>query len=122
MQNPICWFELPVIDIERAARFYEEVFAISLRRESCGGHPLAVFPYEAPQPSGALVQMPQLEPRNNGTLVYLNGGEDLNLVLERIRSAGGEVMMEKTSIGEDIGHIALFLDSEGNRVGLHSLR
>ena len=54
MQNPICWFELPVIDIERAARFYEEVFAISLRRESCGGHPLAVFPYEAPQPSGAL--------------------------------------------------------------------
>lgn len=120
MNNPICWFELPVVDIERAVRFYESVFAVSLRRENCGGHPMAIFPYAEPQPSGALVQMPQLEPRDNGTLVYLNGGEDLNLALERVKAAGGEVVMEKSAIGKDIGYIALFMDSEGNRVGLYS--
>ncbi|ATE61360.1 VOC family protein [Thauera sinica] len=120
MNDPICWFELPVVDIERAVRFYESVFAVSLRREVCGGHPMAIFPYAKPQPSGALVQMPQLEPRDNGTLVYLNGGEDLNLALERVKAAGGEVVMEKTSIGEEIGYIALVMDSEGNRVGLYS--
>ena len=120
MNNPICWFELPVVDLERAVRFYEAVFGITLRREACGGHPMAIFPYAEPQPSGALVQMPQLAPRDNGTLVYLNGGEDLNLGLGRVKAAGGEVTMEKTAIGEDIGFIALFIDSEGNRVGLYS--
>lgn len=120
MDNPICWFELPVVELERATRFYETVLGISLRRESCGGHPMAIFPYTEPQPSGALVQMPQLAPRDNGTLVYLNGGEDLNLALGRVAAAGGEVVMEKTDIGKDIGHIALFIDSEGNRVGLYS--
>lgn len=120
MNNPICWFELPTVDIERAVRFYESVFAVTLRREVFGGHPMAIFPYADPQPSGALVQMPQLSPRDNGTLVYLNGGEDLNLALDRVRTAGGEVVMEKTSIGEGIGFIALFMDCEGNRVGLYS--
>ncbi len=120
MDNPICWFELPVVDIERAVRFYETVFGVTLRRESCGGHPMAIFPYAEPQPSGALVQMPQLEPRDNGTLVYLDGGEDLNLALGRVKAAGGEVAMEKTDIGQDIGFIALFMDTEGNRVGLYS--
>lgn len=119
MNSPIVWFELPVVDIERATRFYEHVFAVTLRRETCGDGMLAVFPHDDAQPSGALVKMPQLAPRDNGTLVYLHGGEDLNLALERVRAAGGEVAMEKTSLGE-IGHIALFIDSEGNRVGLHS--
>lgn len=120
MNNPICWFELPVTDMARAVRFYEAVFGVTLRRDACGGHPMAIFPYAEPQPSGALVQMPQLAPRDNGTLVYLNGGEDLNLALQRVRAAGGEVAMEKTLIAEDIGYMALFIDSEGNRVGLYS--
>lgn len=63
---------------------------------------------------------PSLSPRDNGTLVYLNGGEDLNLALGRVKEAGGEVVMDKTDIGQDIGHFALFIDSEGNRVGLYS--
>lgn len=120
MNNPICWFELPVTDMTRALRFYETVFGVTLNREECGGHPMAIFPYADPQPSGALVQMPQLAPRDNGTLVYLNGGEDLNLALGRVKAAGGEVAMEKTLIREDIGYMALFIDSEGNRVGLYS--
>ena len=120
MNNPICWFELPTTDLDRAATFYQTVFAIALRRENAGGHPMAIFPYAEPNVGGALVAMPQLAPRDNGTLIYLNGGDDLSVVLKRIPAAGGQVVMEKTCIGEAIGHIALFIDSEGNRVGLYS--
>ena len=81
---------------------------------------MAIFPYSEPNPSGALVAMPQLAPRDNGTLIYLDGGADLNLVLSRIPVAGGKVVMEKTDLGNGIGHIGLFIDSEGNRVGVYS--
>lgn len=119
MNNPISWFEIPTIDLDRATAFYETIFAIALRREN-GGYPMAIFPYAEPGPGGALVAMPQLAPRDNGTLIYLNGGADLSVVLHRIPAAGGQVVMEKTCIGEEIGYIALFIDSEGNRVGLYS--
>lgn len=120
MQTPIAWFEIPTASLERAIAFYESVFTISLRRENCGGGEMAIFPHECPAPGGALVAMPQLQPRDNGTLIYLDGGADLNVVLARILAAGGQVVMEKTDIGKDIGHIALFIDSEGNTVGLYS--
>jgi predicted enzyme related to lactoylglutathione lyase len=120
MNNPICWFELPTADFERAIAFYESIFAIRLRRESGDGFPMALFPYAEPHAGGALVAMPHLAPRDNGTLVYLNGGDDLAAVLARIPAAGGKVTMAKTCIGEEIGHIALFIDCEGNRVGLFS--
>lgn len=119
MNNPVAWFELPTTDFERAIAFYERIFAISLKREELGEFPMAIFPYTEPQPGGSLVAMPEMQPRDNGTLVYLNGGDDLTAVLARIPAAGGQVAMPKTAIG-DIGHIALFIDSEGNRVGLFS--
>ncbi|MCE1171093.1 MAG: VOC family protein [Azovibrio sp.] len=120
MKNPLRWFEIATADLERAIAFYQDIFSIELRRETCGDCPMALFPYEEPFPSGALVAMPQLQPRDNGTLVYLDGGADLNGVLARIPAAGGQVVMEKTDLGQGIGHIALFIDSEGNRVGLYS--
>lgn len=120
MQNPLRWFEIATTDLERAVRFYQTVFATELRRETCGDIAMAIFPYAEPYPSGALVAMPQLQPRDNGTLIYLDGGDDLNAVLARIPAAGGQVVMEKTDLGNDIGHIALFIDSEGNRVGVYS--
>lgn len=120
MDNPLRWFEIPTTDLDRATAFYETTFATTLRRESCGGNPMAIFPYTCPQPGGALVAMPQLAPRDNGTLVYLDGGDDLNAVLGRIPAAGGSVVMAKTDLGKGIGHIGLFIDSEGNRVGVYS--
>jgi predicted enzyme related to lactoylglutathione lyase len=120
MQNPVAWFEIPTTNLERAIAFYENIFAITLRRENCGGGNMAIFPYAEPAAGGALVAMPQLEPRENGTLIYLDGGTDLNIVLARIPPVGGQVVMTKTDLGKDIGHIALFIDCEGNRVGLYS--
>lgn len=120
MDNPLRWFEIPTVNLDRAAAFYEKILSIELRRENCGGNAMAIFPYAEPYPSGALVAMPQLQPRDNGTLIYLDGGADLNVVLARIPAAGGQVVMAKTDIGKDIGHIALFIDCEGNRIGLYS--
>ena len=120
MDNPLRWFEIATADLDRAVAFYQNIFAIELRRETCGDIAMAIFPYAEPYPSGALVAMPQLQPRDNGTLVYLDGGADLNTVLARIPTAGGHVVMGKTDLGKGIGHIALFIDSEGNRVGLYS--
>lgn len=120
MQNPVAWFEIPTTNLERAIAFYENVFAITLRREKCGDNDLAIFPYAEPAPGGALVAMPQLSPRDNGTLIYLNGGDDLAGPLARAEAAGGKIVMAKTDLGKGIGHIALFIDSEGNRIGVYS--
>ena len=120
MNNPLRWFEIPTLKLERATAYYEQSFAITLRSESCGGNPMSIFPYTEPNSGGALVAMPQLAPRDNGTLIYLDGGDDLNTVLARIPAAGGKIVMEKTDLGGGIGHIALFIDSEGNRVGVYS--
>ncbi|TXT32281.1 MAG: hypothetical protein FD131_430 [Rhodocyclaceae bacterium] len=120
MDNPLRWFEIATTNLDRAVAFYQNILAIELRREHCGGIAMAIFPYAEPYPSGALVAMPQLQPRDNGTLIYLDGGADLNVVLARIPAAGGQVVMDKTDLGNNIGHIALFIDCEGNRVGLYS--
>jgi len=120
MESPLRWFEIPTVNLDRATAFYEKILAIELRRENCSGYTMSIFPYTEPGPGGALVAMPQLAPRDNGTLIYLDGGADLANVLARVPGAGGSVVMEKTDLGNDVGHIGLFIDTEGNRVGLYS--
>ncbi len=120
MHSPISWFEIPTVDLDRATAFYEGVLATSLRYENNGDCEMAVFPYSEGYPSGALVRMAPMQPQANGSLVYFFVGDDLAPALARVVDAGGMVALPKTSIGEH-GFIALFIDSEGNRVGLHSL-
>ncbi len=124
MNTPICWFELPTTDLDRAVAFYQRVLGTTFRRETCGDHPMAIFAYADEMPGGALVAMPQLEPRDNGTLIYLSV-DDLDAALARTQAAGGQVAMPRLALGQDaqgrdIGNIALIVDSEGNRVGLHA--
>lgn len=122
MQNALNWFEIPAADLDRAARFYERVFDAPLRREKMCDAELAVFPYAETGVGGSLIAHANIAPRDNGTLVYLNAGEDLSPLLGRVEAAGGRIAMPKTEITPEIGYIALFIDSEGNRVGLHSPR
>ena len=85
-----------------------------------GPNNMSFFPFAPGVASGALVASKESKPSGDGTVVYLNGGDDLSVPLKRVGTAGGEVLADKTSIGEH-GFIAYFLDTEGNRVALHSL-
>ncbi|MEJ2629811.1 MAG: VOC family protein [Acidihalobacter sp.] len=122
MKNVINWFEIPAADFGRAIKFYETVFGTTLRLEDMSGAKMGIFPYEAPATSGAVAQMPELKPGNTGTLIYLDASPDIGMVLSRVGTAGGTVVLEKTLINDDIGYIGIFIDTEGNRIGVHAAK
>jgi predicted enzyme related to lactoylglutathione lyase len=116
------WFELPTQDLDRAEAFYRAVLGHPMRRERSpdGSIDMAMFDPPDAEFKGALVKGEHFSPGMQGALVYLSGGADLAVPLARVEPAGGRVVMPKTAIGP-YGHIAMFIDSEGNRVGLHSM-
>lgn len=125
--NALNWFEIPVVDFERATRFYESIFATVFRREDgFPGSRMALFPYEQPGVGGCLLwsehaMQQRVAPSEVGTRIYLNGGTNLQTVLDRVEAAGGAIVVPKTAISPEIGYFAIFRDTEGNVVGLHSL-
>jgi uncharacterized protein len=115
------WFEIPSVNFDRAVKFYESMFQMTMRREDIGGA-MAVFPTPDGVASGAIVaQQPGYAPSATGAVIYLNGGADLAPVLVRAVNAGGTVLQPKTALPPGMGHFAHFQDTEGNRVGLHSM-
>ncbi len=120
MENTVVWFDIPVSDIERGKTFYQAVMGVELTDMENGPSKMAMFPFAPGIASGALVQGPGSEPGVSGTTIYLNGGKDLSDPLSRVESAGGVIVMPKTSIGE-YGFVARFKDTEGNIVALHSM-
>jgi len=119
MSNALNWFEIPATDIKRAVKFYSTVLGVGLEiSEPMPGFQMAMFPAEDGV-GGDIVQGEGYTPSTEGSVVYLNAGEDLALALAKVEDAGGQVLVPKTGIGEN-GFMAYFKDSEGNRVGLHS--
>lgn len=118
--NAVNWFEIPVTDIARATDFYEHALGISLAQNEMGPTQMAWFPMSqgASGAAGTLIKGEGYEPSQAGTLVYL-AVDDIEATLQRIEARGGQTLVPKMSIGEH-GFIAHFLDSEGNRVALHS--
>ncbi|WP_216621362.1 VOC family protein [Cupriavidus necator] len=113
----INWLEIPVVDMSRAVGFYEQVFALKLRRETMSQVDMAVFPH--PDPGGALVAGEGYRPSNYyGTVPYLHAPE-LDALLERAARAGGKTVFGPLRLPGEIGRIAHITDSEGNRIGLH---
>jgi len=120
MNKIVSWFEIPVIDLNRAARFYERILALTLNRGDMGTTSLAVFPYDREHATGGtLIYGPGLLPSADGAVVYLNAGESLDAVLERVKPAGGAILVARTELPAGMGAFAHFADTEGNRVGLH---
>jgi predicted enzyme related to lactoylglutathione lyase len=118
MKNVINWFEIPAVDLDRAARFWEQVLGTTLKRESFPGTDMAIFPHgEGSEPGGALVRRGG-KPSTTGTLVYLDAKGDLDAAVARAEKAGGKLAVPRTDIGKD-GAFAIVLDTEGNAVGLH---
>lgn len=114
--NVLNWFEVSVADINRAKKFYEAVFGITMEVQEMMGMQMAFFPYDpgSGKLSGALVQSQMHKPGADGVKIYFNGDPDLSDALGRVENAGGKITMPKTKIGDDIGHMAFFIDTEGN--------
>ena len=123
-ENALNWFEIAVNDMKRAKKFYEAVFEMDMMQREMVGMSMAFFPTDdsTGKVSGALVKSEIHTPGNAGALIYLNGNPDLALPLGRVKSAGGQVAMAKTFVSDEVGFMAFFIDSEGNRVGLHSFK
>jgi len=121
MQTKINWFEIPSIDFDRAVHFYETVFASKLKVEQFGGTPMGVFTSEHGGGIGCVVHSTQVAPAANGTLIYFDATSGMDRVLERIEAAGGRIVLKKTPLPEEMGYIAHFIDTEGNRVAIHAL-
>ncbi len=120
--NSLNWFEIPALDIKRAKKFYQDIFRIKMDEMEMMGMHMAFFPWKegSGKANGGLCKSKMHKPsKTSGAVVYLNANPDLNTVLKRVEKAGGQVVMPKTDIGEN-GFMAFFIDSEGNRVGLHS--
>lgn len=119
----VTWFEIPVNDLERAKTFYETVFQIKIEVHDFGGTLMGWFPSddESTGASGSLVQSPEwyIPNRKEGVLIYFSC-DDVQNELNRIEKAGCRILQPKTQISPEIGYMALFHDSEGNRIALHS--
>ena len=122
--NMVGWFEIPVTNMERAMKFYETIMDIKLSRNQMGPLDMAWFPWveDGKGASGSLVYHPDhYKPSMDGTLVYLTTQTgDLQDELARVEKAGGKVIQPKTLIAEGYGYMAIFIDTEGNRMALHS--
>ena len=120
--NALNWFDIPATDIARAQKFYETAFDIKM--DDMGdmmGMKMVGFPSDMGngKVSGALVQSAQHKPSADGAVLYLNANPSIQAVIDRIDAAGGKVVMPKTQISPEIGYMAFFMDTEGNKIGLH---
>ena len=125
MQNAISWFEIPATNLERAQKFYETIFAMNMIPMDMENIKMRMFPLDdmMTQVGGAIVDSGGFHKASltDGPLIYLNGNPDVQIILNRVEAAGGKVMVPKTEISPEYGYMAVFVDTEGNRIGLHSV-
>jgi uncharacterized protein len=122
MGNTLCWTDIPVGDLDRAVKFYSAVFGTPLKKESFPGMEFAVLPHPTTDgASGCLVVAKDNKPSAQGPLVYLSVEGRLDAAITAVKQNGGKIVVEKEQIGP-YGFRAIFLDSEGNRIALHSLK
>lgn len=123
MKNALNWFELPALDFTRARKFYETLFNYSMPviidEEN---FKMGLLPADAEATGGAIVfNTGYYQPAGTaGPLIYLNANPDLSVVLQRVEPAGGKILIEKRQVSVQFGYMAIFTDSEGNRLALHS--
>ncbi len=123
--NALNWFEIPVTDFDRAKRFYETIFSYQMPESMMGANRMGFFLYDfkAGKVGGAIIHNPEFySPSDKGSLIYLNCQPDLQPVLDKVETAGGSIAIKKTQINAELGYTAIIIDTEGNRVALHSMK
>lgn len=125
MQSAISWFEIPATDLARATKFYEAIFGVSLIVMDLPNIKMRMFPIDDPMTGigGAVVDSGGFHKPSatDGPLIYLNGNPDVQIILDKVEKAGGKIMVPKTEISPEYGFMAVIVDTEGNRIGLHSI-
>lgn len=124
MNNAISWFEIPASDLDRATKFYEAIFGVTLMVMDLPNIKMRMFPItDNMGVGGAVVDSGGFHrpSATDGPLIYLNGNPDVQGVLDKVEAAGGKIMVPKTEISPEYGYMAVILDTEGNRIGLHSV-
>ncbi|MEO6613736.1 MAG: VOC family protein [Chitinophagaceae bacterium] len=125
MDNAISWFEIGTSNLERATKFYETIFGVSLVTMDLPNIKMRMFPLDDMMKGigGALVDSGGFHKPSatDGPLIYLNGNPDVQQVLEKVEAAGGKILVPKTEISPEYGFMAVIIDTEGNRIGLHSV-
>ncbi len=119
IKDYVSWFEIPATDFQQAVEFYNHIFGIDMAQNITDVNSMAFFPVTTGI-GGAVIAGPGSVPSDKGALIYLNGGKDLNDVLNKVEDVGGRIVMPKTLISEDAGYFAIFIDSQGNKLALHS--
>lgn len=122
MGNAVAWFEIPAKKLSRAKKFYESIFDIEMQdMELESDLKMSMFPVEEGGIGGALCEHKDFyKPSREGTLVYISANPDLQKVLDNVEQNGGEIVQKKTIISDEYGHMAIIIDTEGNRIALHS--
>jgi len=124
-KNAISWFEIPATDIQRAQKFYESIFDFQMIPMDLQQIQMRMFPTTDMMNGvgGAICTSGgfHVPSEDKGPLIYLNANPDVQIVLDRIEGAGGRILVPKTQISPEYGFMAVFIDTEGNRVALHSV-
>lgn len=120
MNSYISIFEIPATDISRAINFYTEILGIEIEKLEFSGMEMGLFPYQDQMVTGVIVKEEGSEPSVNGVTIYLNGGDNLQIILDKVEGNGGKIIIPKTPHADESGFFAIFHDSEGNKMGLHS--
>ena len=125
MDNAISWFEIPATDIDRAQKFYETIFQIQMQPMDFQQTKMRMFPLDDPMKGigGTLIDSGGFHKPSatDGQDLYLNGNPDVQITLDRVEAAGGKIVVPKTEISPEYGYMAVFIDTEGNRIALHSV-
>jgi uncharacterized protein len=125
MQNAISWFEIGTTNLDRATKFYETIFGIKLTPLDLPNIQMRMFPLDDMMTGvgGAVVNSDGFHKPSatDGPLIYLNGNPDVQNILDKVEAAGGKIMVPKTEISPEYGFMAVIMDTEGNRIGLHSV-
>ena len=121
MENLINWFEIPATDFSRTVSFYKAILGLEIKETEMFGTKMGFFPTDGKNVSGAIVQGEGYKPSSDGLIAYLNGGNDLQTVLDKVESNNGKVIVPKTQISPEMGYFGMFVDTEGNKMAVHSI-
>ncbi len=120
MKSYISIFEIPATDISRAIEFYQAILDINIEKMEMPGMEMGILPYEGQMVTGVIMKGEGFQPSADGVTIYLNGEDNLQAILDKVEKNGGNIIVPKTPHADESGYFAMFFDSEGNKMGLHS--